>query len=134
MGTSPERAVDLISGKPLTAYVASVTPAGEPHVAPTWYAYHGGTLEFFARGQLLENLRENPAVTVTVPTTGSGYGDWHITMYGEATLVEDEDEIIETARRLYPTYLDGGGENLPIHPDDVLVVVDARMSGSLSAD
>lgn len=138
MATPPERAVDLISDEPLTAYVASASNE-TPHVTPVWYVYHEGRLEFFARGTLLSTLRENPTVAVTIPTDVPGYGDWHISMRGEATVIDDVERINETARRLFPTYVDGwpdrwnvGTEKLTTHPDDALVVVNARMLGSLS--
>ena len=133
MATPPDRAVDLIEGRPLVAYVAVATPDGEPSVRPRWYAYHRGNVEFFAGGRLLETIRENARVAMTIPVDVEGYGDWHISVRGEATVVEDSDLIEAAAARLYPTYVDDAWsverEAFPPANDDALVVVDARIRG-----
>lgn len=135
MATPPDRAIALIRNRALTAYVAVADDC--PRVTPVWYVCHDGRLEFFARGPILDAIRKNPTVAVTIPTEKSGYSDWHIDMRGEATVIEEPERINETAARLFPKYIDGGREQWGVgnekhtsHPDDVLVVVEPWLRGT----
>ena len=48
------------------AYLATVTPVGEPHVAPTAVAWHGDEILTFVRtdSRKVVNLRTNPRIAV----------------------------------------------------------------------
>ncbi|MFB6117294.1 pyridoxamine 5'-phosphate oxidase family protein [Halosegnis sp.] len=116
-----------------TSYVAHVatTTDGNPRVAPVWYAYRpeAGVVEFLGSGRKVADLRENPKVALSVRNPEE---DWHVSIRGTATVIEDVTEINAAAERILPKYLEGdtpeawgvAGEKHTFDPEDVLVRVD----------
>ncbi|KAB7515742.1 pyridoxamine 5'-phosphate oxidase family protein [Halosegnis rubeus] len=125
-------AAELVTDAPYVAHVATTT-ADEPRVSPVWYAYdpERGVLEFLGKGQKVADLRENPKVALSVRNPEE---QWHVSIRGTATVIEDVAEINDATRRIFPEYLDGddpeewgvSGEKLSFDPDDVLVRVEVR--------
>jgi len=129
-------AVELVADTEHVAHVATVSGT-DPHVTPVWYGYDRDRdlLEFLGGGEKVADVRENPKVALSIRDPER---DWHVSVRGTATVIEETAEINAAARRILPNYLDGdgpeawgvGGERLTFDPDDVLVRVDV---GTLTA-
>ncbi len=80
------------------AVVATVSPAGEPHTAATWYDWEDGRvlLNMDASRLRLRYLRANPGLALTV----LGEGDWyrHVTLLGRAVSIEDDPDLVDIDR------------------------------------
>lgn len=75
-----------------------------PHVAPIWYRYEDGVVEFVTGGKKLENVRANPRVSISIERSEDGVGQWHVVLFGTATVVTDEDELWAGRTRLFQRY------------------------------
>jgi nitroimidazol reductase NimA-like FMN-containing flavoprotein (pyridoxamine 5'-phosphate oxidase superfamily) len=106
------------------AHVSTARDA-RPHVAPVWYRYEDGMVEFVTGGRKLENIRSNPRVALSIEKSEDGYGQWHVVLFGTATVITDEDELWAGRTRLFQRYrdrdptLEEDGE-----PPEALVTVD----------
>ena len=112
-------AEELIHDAPLMAHVATCRD-GRPHVAPVWYAYADGTLEILTTGRKLANLRANPRVAVSIQQDDAGRARWMVTLFGTATVIEDEAETAAAARRINRKY----GADETAWAENVLVRID----------
>jgi PPOX class probable F420-dependent enzyme len=117
----PEQYADLFSvEKKAFGYVATVRADGTPQVTPVWVDYDGKYVIFnTARGRVKDrNLRQNPAVAVTVVDPENPYR--YVQVRGRAALSEEgADPHID---RLAKKYL--GVEKYPNRrPGEVRVIV-----------
>ena len=73
----------------LILWLASVRPDGHPHMAPVWFLWEGETILIFSKpnNQKIRNLRQNPAVTVSLDNTDDG--DDVTVLDGVASLLDD---------------------------------------------
>lgn len=73
-------------------WLATVRPDGRPHLVPVWFLWEGETILVFSKpaNQKIRNLRQNPAVTVSLDQTSRGNDI--IVLEGIAQLI-DEPEI-----------------------------------------
>lgn len=72
-------------------WLASVRPDGRPHLVPVWFLWEGETVLLFSKpeNQKIRNLRQNPAVTVSLDATNRGND---IAVFeGVAELIADPD-------------------------------------------
>jgi nitroimidazol reductase NimA-like FMN-containing flavoprotein (pyridoxamine 5'-phosphate oxidase superfamily) len=99
----PTEAEELLTGEPLTAYLAT-SREDRPHVAPVWYRYGDGTVEVMTTGRKLENLRANPRVSLAVQKADAGVPEWTVTLLGTAEVVADEGKSREANRRINRKY------------------------------
>jgi PPOX class probable F420-dependent enzyme len=80
------------------AVVATVSPAGEPHTAATWYDWEDGRvlLNMDESRLRLRYLRSNPGLALTV----LGGDDWyrHVTLLGRAVEIEDDPDLADIDR------------------------------------
>src|SRR6185437_16095997 len=55
-------------------WLASVRPDERPHLVPVWFLWEGATILIFSKpkNQKIRNLRQNPAVTVSLDDTDEG--------------------------------------------------------------
>jgi nitroimidazol reductase NimA-like FMN-containing flavoprotein (pyridoxamine 5'-phosphate oxidase superfamily) len=101
-----------------------------PHVAPIWYRYEDGIVEFVTGGKKLDNIRQNPRVALSIEHSEDGQGQWHVVLLGTARVITDEEELWAGRTRLFQRYrdrdpsLEEDGE-----PPEALVQVDV---GSVS--
>ena len=109
MGVSHE-VEELIDGARLSAHLATCA-GGRPHVAPVWYLYEDGVVSFLTGGRKVENIRENPRVSLSIEDADPGKVHWSVTLFGTARIVEDRDRIDAFRERLYEKYYDPGGES-----------------------
>lgn len=72
-------------------WLATVRPDGRPHLVPVWFLWEGETILIFSKpnNQKIRNLRQNPAVTVSLDATGRGNDV--IVLEGTAQFVDDPD-------------------------------------------
>ena len=70
-------------------WLATVRPDGRPHLIPVWFLWEGESILIFSKpaNQKIRNLRQNPAVTVSLDTTDRGNDV--IVLEGTAELVND---------------------------------------------
>ncbi|HEX6541628.1 MAG TPA: TIGR03667 family PPOX class F420-dependent oxidoreductase [Ktedonobacterales bacterium] len=70
-------------------WLASVRPDGRPHLVPVWFFWEGETILIFSQphNQKIRNLRQNPAVTVSLD--GTDRGNDIIALEGVAALLDD---------------------------------------------
>lgn len=80
-------------------WLASVRPDGRPHLVPVWFLWEGATILIFSKpkNQKIRNLRQNPAVTVSLDDTDEG--DDVVVLEGVAELVSDS--TVTTASPAY---------------------------------
>jgi PPOX class probable F420-dependent enzyme len=96
--------VDEFLAKPNPAVVATVSPDGTPHSAPTWYDWEDGrVLLNMDEGRLrLQFLRANPAVALSVLAEDDWYR--HVSLLGRVVSIE-EDEGLRDIDRLSLKYV-----------------------------
>jgi PPOX class probable F420-dependent enzyme len=99
----PSEVEELLTDNVVVAHLATCTD-GRPHSAPLWYRYEDGTIEILTTGVKLENIRENPRVSLSMEQDQDGIPEWMVTVRGTATVIEDEDEIREANTRLNRRY------------------------------
>jgi nitroimidazol reductase NimA-like FMN-containing flavoprotein (pyridoxamine 5'-phosphate oxidase superfamily) len=104
--------------------VATVGAAGVPHVVPVCHVLAGGKLYFASGddGRKVENLRENPRVTLTVDVYSDHWATLRgVMVQGRARLVERGPRfrrLRELLYRKYPQY----PREAAISPSDSVVV------------
>ena len=105
MGVLSDEAANRLTDEPLVAHLATCS-GGRPHVAPLWYRYDADaeTVELVTTGRKLANLRENPRVSLSVVKEERGDPEWSVTLFGTATVVDDDDAFREANRRINRKY------------------------------
>ena len=70
-------------------WLASVRPDGRPHLVPVWFLWEGETILLFSKpeNQKIRNLRQNPAVSVSLDN--SDHGDDVTILEGIAAVIDD---------------------------------------------
>lgn len=117
--TVPGEVERLLTSEPLLAHLATCRE-GRPHVAPLWYRYEDGVVEVVTTGQKLENIRANPYVALSVERSTGADPEWMVTLRGQATVVEDEDEFQRANRAINRKY----GTDPESWNDNTLVRID----------
>ncbi len=95
--------LDAFLARPNPAVVGTVSPAGKPHTAATWYDWEDGRvlLNMDESRLRLGYLRENPAVALTVLAADDWYR--HVSLLGRVVSIE-EDEGLRDIDRLAVRY------------------------------
>lgn len=72
-------------------WLASVRPDGRPHLIPVWFLWEGETILLFSKpeNQKIRNLRQNPAVSVSLDDTKQG--DEVTILEGVAAMIDDAE-------------------------------------------
>ena len=89
-----------------TLQVASINSDGTPHLVAMWYARHRGEITFwtYAKSQKVVNVRRDPRLTVMVES-GEKYEELKgVTIYGNARIVEDLEEVFAFGDVVYERY------------------------------
>ena len=94
---------ELLDGDAVVAHLATSTD-DRPHVAPVWFRYDDGAVEVMTTGRKLANLRENPRVALSVHRGPVDDPEWTATLFGTATVVDDEAAAREANRRINLKY------------------------------
>ena len=105
--------LDAFLGSERTCRVATVSPAGEPHVAPLWYVWHAGALwvTSLKRSRRMRDLAAGSPVAVCVDA-GEQYGELRgATLYGRFAPADDEPDAPEARRTFARKYW--GGVDVP---------------------
>jgi PPOX class probable F420-dependent enzyme len=112
---SKER-LDAFLARPLIARLGTITPEGDPYIAPVWFEWDGASIVFSARARarFVVNLQANPRVCVSIaedvdPLT-------RVLIVGRVELLRDaapdRGEWLERSRRLCRRYLgEGSGDD-----------------------
>jgi PPOX class probable F420-dependent enzyme len=110
-----DEALRRLAGAPV-ARMATVTPAGRPHVVPVVFVVEGRTLYWAvdrkpkrtARLQRLENIRANPVAEVVVDHYEEEWsGLWWVRAGGTARIVEsghERDRAMNLLAEAFPPY------------------------------
>lgn len=101
--TVPEEVEEWLTTGREMAHLAT-SRDDRPHVAPIWYRYEDGVVEFVTGGKKLENVRANPRVSISIERSEDGVGQWHVVLFGTATVVTDEEELWAGRTRLFQRY------------------------------
>lgn len=117
--TVPPEAERLLESERRPAHLATCHE-GRPHVAPVWYRYDDGAVDVVTTGRKLENVRENPRVSLSVQADDGGDPRWTVTLLGTATVVEDEKRAATARRRINAKY----GVRPEAYAENVLVRID----------
>jgi PPOX class probable F420-dependent enzyme len=109
---SPEEREELLTQLGQLCRIATVTPAGAPHVTPIWFIYEDGTVFVTPRAEStwLENLRREPRVAIAIDEEPSPYRK--ITVEGTAEIRHDigEDDVWrDLYRRIARKYTSSDG-------------------------
>ncbi|PSP74663.1 pyridoxamine 5'-phosphate oxidase [Halobacteriales archaeon QS_3_64_16] len=115
----PAEAEALLTSEPLIAHFAT-SVEDRPHVAPVWYGYTENTIEVLTTGRKLANIRANPRVALSVQKDRGGRAQWAVTILGQATVIEDDEETEAAEARINPKY----GADPSAWPENVLVRID----------
>lgn len=86
--------------------VASVNADGTPHLVTMYYTTLDGDLAFWTYGkaQKAVNLRRDPRITCLIED-GLAYNELRgVTVYGEAELIEDYDQVVTFGTELTGRY------------------------------
>lgn len=72
-------------------WLASVRPDGRPHLVPVWFLWEGETILLFSKpeNQKVRNLRQNPAVSVSLD--GTNHGDDVTVLEGIAAIIDGHE-------------------------------------------
>jgi PPOX class probable F420-dependent enzyme len=72
-------------------WLASVRPDGRPHLVPVWFLWQGETILLFSKpeNQKVRNIRQNPAVIVSLDATD--HGNDVTVLEGVAQLIDEPD-------------------------------------------
>lgn len=114
----PAKAADLIRDAKVMVHLATCND-GNPHVAPVWYVYEDTFVELTTGGRKLANIRSNPRVALSFQKDSDGDTQWMVTALGTAEVLEDEDALAETRRRINRKY----GVPEDAHSENTLVRV-----------
>lgn len=93
---------------PLLARIATVTPAGRPHVVPVWFEWDGALLwtSIDQRSKKYRNLLDNPSCAVTIDETWGGLRFRGVIFEGQVELITEPREwTVATTRRIYTRYM-----------------------------
>jgi len=126
-----DEAEALVAGATEMAHLATSVD-DRPHVAPVWYHYEDGHVYVFTGGRKLANVRRNPRVAVSIEASEDSDAQWTVTMQGTATVVEDEDRVLDWVRPVFGKYLgadvetwsDYHRESLEEGPDTTLLDIE----------
>lgn len=85
---------DFLEGA-MKVQVATVGPAGAPHLTTLFYVLDKGRIAFwtYARSQKIANLRRDPRITCLVEDGDDYFELRGVSISGRATLVEEYDDI-----------------------------------------
>jgi nitroimidazol reductase NimA-like FMN-containing flavoprotein (pyridoxamine 5'-phosphate oxidase superfamily) len=115
----------LLTSEPVVAHLATCRD-GRPHIAPLWFVYDDGVVEVVTTGRKLDDLRENPFVSLSVEKSERGRAEWMVSLRGTATVVADDEASREANARINRKY----GVDEDAWDDNTLVRIDV---GSASA-
>lgn len=101
--TVPAEVEELLTTGREMAHLAT-SRDDRPHVAPIWYRYEDGIVEFVTEGRKLQNIRANPRVSLSIERSEDGVGQWHVVLFGTATVITDEEELWAGRTRLFERY------------------------------
>lgn len=101
---SKEEVENLVKNKPLIASFATSVD-DQPHVAPVWYRYENGKFQISTSGKKVQNIRDNPKVSISVEENENGIPKGMVTVQGKAEIYEDVEKIKEVSEKIYEKYL-----------------------------
>ena len=112
-----------------TVRIGTVSPNGEPHVAPLWFIWHQGALYLYSltRSRRARDLANGSRVAACVDA-GHDYAELHgVVLYGTLTPVEDPELRAHLRKLLGEKYF--GGIDIPedrhhiwlnLRPDEIV--------------
>ena len=89
--------------------VATLGPAGEPHLTTLWYTVHDGKVIFetYGKSQKVVNLRRDPRIAVLCEA-GEEYAELRgVSIQGRAELIEEGKRLQELMRALFDHHFPG---------------------------
>jgi PPOX class probable F420-dependent enzyme len=93
---------------PLIARIATVTPAGRPHVVPVWFEWDGEVLwtSIDQRSKKYRNLLANSICAITIDETWGGLRFRGVIFEGPVQLIiEPREWTVATTQRIYTRYM-----------------------------
>lgn len=93
--------------------IATLGPGTRINLTPMWFAWAGGRVYLYGRGQKVVNLRRNPACSIVVDRNERFPELQAVTMQGTATVLEDaeaeaSDPCLAEARAQFARKYNGG--------------------------
>jgi len=89
--------------------VATIGPAGEPHLTTVWFAVHDGLILFetYGKSQKVVNLQRDPRIAV-LAEDGKTYNELRgVSINGRAEVVSDNPRLTELMRLLLDHHFPG---------------------------
>ena len=83
--------IDEIMAAQWTMRVATIGPGSRINLTPMWFAWAGGAIYFFGRGQKIVNLRRNPVCTVIVDRNEKFPELQGVMLQGQGRVLEDAE-------------------------------------------
>ena len=89
-----------------TCTMATVGPAGTPHLVAMWYAVVDGQIWFETKGrsQKVVNLRRNPAITVSIESGLTYDALKGVSIEGQGVIVDDPDALWKVGVSVFERY------------------------------
>jgi PPOX class probable F420-dependent enzyme len=105
--TEAEAGAFLMSGR-RTATIATVSPAGAPHVVPVWFTMEAGFVVFTTMSRSVKgrNLAADPRVSICVDDEDPPYA--FVTLTGRASFEVRPAGQLELATRIAERYVGAG--------------------------
>ena len=101
-----ESEIAAFLGAPLTGVLSTLARDGGPHAAGMWFAVAGDSVGMwtYAKSQKAINLRRDRRCSLLIED-GVAYNELRgVLVRGEATLIEDLDEVVAIGKALYDRY------------------------------
>jgi len=131
LALTPEQ-IDELMTTSWNMRIATVGPGTRINVTPLWFAWVGGNIYTYCRGQKIVNLRRDPVTTVLVDRN-ERFPELQAAMFqGKAVVLEDAEaeaadpDMAEVRRQMGRKYAGGHGE--PSEPRDNTATARGRTS------
>ncbi len=108
MPHTPEKIETYLARPGQIARLATVSPAGQPHVVPVWYLWENGILwiHSFSSTRKLEHLRHNPRCAASIDADATIDGMMGVLIKGRAEIITAPAEYVrQVAEKIYRRYL-----------------------------
>ena len=102
MAKLSQQEIDQFLAQPRIAHLATLRPAGTPHVAPVWFLWEQGRAWVMADAGAVKvrNVKRNPAVTLSVATPERPLS--YVVLEGKAQI--NTDELARVVERMCVLY------------------------------
>ncbi len=129
MAVLSEREIEAYLAEPHVAQLATVRPDGRPHMAPVWFVAEDRRVLVMAHANAvkLRNIRQNPAVALSVATDQRPYK--YVVLEGEGRITgRDLLQVVERICVQYDGPVEGPAYAKVLLSEGQMVLLDIRVT------